>query len=49
LLICEECQDRLGLMDAYVAAMRSALKKHETREDDVFSSSRFRLVITAKQ
>ncbi len=27
-LICEECQDRLKLTDAYLAAMRSALKKY---------------------
>jgi hypothetical protein len=49
LLICEICQDRFRVTDAYVAAMRSALKRHETREDKVFSSSRFRLVTTAKQ
>jgi len=42
LLICEECQDRLKATDAYVVAMRSALKKHgkrEAKDSGVFSQA----------
>jgi hypothetical protein len=34
LLICGECQDRLKVTDAYVAAMRSARKNRENREGE---------------
>ena len=43
LLTCGECQDRVKAADAYVTAMRSALRKNGTREandSEVFSSSR---------
>ena len=34
LLTCFECQDRVKATDVYVAAMRSALKKRNQREEN---------------